>query len=342
MTIRTIHFSYIIPAVLLYCLCSCNRKSYPYQFSYTNLPETPDYTRLEHWAAHPDKWDPSDSIPRPFRKNKIQNREVDVFFIYPTTFTADTAVNWNAGINDSILNHKTDYSAILYQASAFNDGTRVFAPRYRQAHYRCFFAGDKQKAAAAFEMAYHDIENAFAYYLQNYKGKNRLIIAAHSQGTLHAARLIKKYFDAQPDISALVAAYLIGMPVPYDYFKTIPACTDPYQNGCIVSWRTFNRGFTDTVFAGKENFRSIVTNPLRWDTALHYANHQMNEGGILKNFNRLKKEVVDAQIHDNVLWTCKPRIFGKFLIRQRNYHVGDINLFYASIRRNVTHRINRK
>ena len=41
-------------------------------------------------------------------------------------------------LNDQSLNAKTDYSTILYQASAFNE-YRVFAPRYRQAHLRSYY-----------------------------------------------------------------------------------------------------------------------------------------------------------------------------------------------------------
>jgi thiol-disulfide isomerase/thioredoxin len=42
--------------------------------------------------------------------------------------------------------------------------------------------------------------------------------------------------------------------------------------------------------------------------------------------------VLSAEIKDNVLWTCKPKFFGNFLIRNKNYHIGDINLFYKNIR----------
>lgn len=65
----------------------------------------------------------------------------------------------------------------------------------------------------------------------------------------------------------------------------------------------------------------------------------MNKGGILKNFNKLKKEIVSAEVHGNVLWTSKPKFFGNFLIRTKNYHIGDINLFYMNIREDVKRRI---
>gem|GEM_PF-4872180 len=35
----------------------------------------------------------------------------------------------------------------------------------------------------------------------------------------------------------------------------------------------------------------------------------------------------------------KPNVFGKILFNKKNYHVGDINLFYLNIRQNVKTRI---
>jgi len=331
-------FRKVTLALLPILLAACNRYSIP-QKTTSNIGSTlTDYSKIQSWASHPDKWDPADSVPLPFRGEISQSTGVDVFFIHPTTYTADTNTSWNASVNDSLLNIKTDYSSILYQASAFNEGNRIFAPRYRQAHYRSFFTTEKDKAELAFEEAYKDIEAAFEWFREKINLQRPLIIAAHSQGTLHAARLIKKYFD-QPDHNKLVAAYLIGMPVPTNYFKYLIPCSDSLQNGCIISWRTYQRGYVDTNYVSKETFKAIVTNPLTWDTNAGIAVKAKNIGGILKNFNKLRPGVVNAEIRGNILWSSKPAFFGSFLIRQKNYHVGDINLFYANIRQNVRTRI---
>jgi hypothetical protein len=79
------------------------------------------------WAAHPWKWDPSDSIPKPLR-NETRDSMVDVFFLHPTTFTSLKSKEiGNAAIDDDYINAKTDYSTILFQASVFNQQCRVFA-----------------------------------------------------------------------------------------------------------------------------------------------------------------------------------------------------------------------
>jgi hypothetical protein len=322
-------------------IASCSRKNYPNlaDYSFKSKDHRPDYSDLHYWAAHPWKWDPSDSIPKPVRNDHYKDSLVDVFFIHPTTLLDDKDNRSNADIDDSLLNIKTDYSPILYQSSVFNEKCRVFAPRYRQAHLQAFYWKDKEKSAIAFDTAYADVKNAFEYYLKNYNNGKPIIIASHSQGTLHAGKLLKEFFEGKELYKKLVCAYVIGMPIPEKYFSAIPPCQDATSTGCVLGWRTFKTGFTDTVFVARENFKAFVTNPLTWQMDTLYAPSSLNKGGVLKNFNKIKKGVVDAQVHGNVLWTKKPKFFGNILLRTKNYHIGDINLFYNNIRLNVRTRI---
>ncbi len=299
----------------------------------------PDYSNINFWAAHPWKWDPSDSISKSLLNTYLKDSTVDAFFVHPTTLLNIKDERWNATIDDSAINLKTDNTTILYQASVLSEKCRVFAPRYRQAHIKSFFTDNKLQAAIAFELAYSDVKKAFEYYLLHYNNDRPIIIAAHSQGTIHAARLIKEFFEGKTLQKKLVCAYLIGMPTPVDYFKQIPGCTDSLSTGCFVGWRTFERDYIDTNYISKEKFKNIVTNPLTWTTTEEYASSKLNIGGILKNYNKLKSNVVDAQIHNNILCTCKPKIFGSFFIKQKNYHIGDINLFYNNIKQNIATRI---
>jgi hypothetical protein len=320
---------------------SCTKNNYiqksTYQFKSIN--GYPVYADLNYWAAHPWKWDPSDSIPKQLKKETIKDTSVDVFFIYPTSLVDNIDNRWNASIDDSALNIKTDYSSVLYQASAFNEKTRIFSPRYRQAHLRCFYLGDTIKARAAFDTAYADVKSAFEFYLKHWNMGRPIIIASHSQGTVHASRLLKEFFDGKELENLLVCAYLIGMPVPQNYFTKLLPCKDSLATGCIVSWRTFKKGYTDSAYVGKETLKCIVTNPLTWTTDTVYAPIDLNTGAVLKNFNKVKKSVVDAQIHQNILWTNKPKFFGNIFLKGQNYHVGDINLFYNNIRQNIRTRI---
>ena len=139
--------------------CSPKIGSYTGQKVFKTPNGVPDYADLNYWAAHPNKWDPSDTIPKLLRGTP-KEKEADVFFIHPTTYTGEMPQGKpNADIDDSTLNYKTDYSPMLYQASAFNERARVFAPRYRQAHYFAFVTPNKADKDAALQIAYSDVKN---------------------------------------------------------------------------------------------------------------------------------------------------------------------------------------
>jgi hypothetical protein len=307
-------------------------------FLFSNqLKAQTDYADLQNWAAHPWKHDPSDSLPKALQANYALDSSVDVFFIHPTSYIQKTFDQWNASLQDSILNKKTDESSILYQASVFNASCRVFAPRYRQANLKAFYI-DSLTAKPYFDTAYSDIQMAFEYYLEHFNGGRPIIIASHSQGTLHAVRLLKAFFDGQNLNNKLVCAYLIGLPVPINYFTSIKPCKDEFSTGCFVSWRTFKHGYIPEIVT-KESFKAVVVNPLTWTMGDSLAPANLNKGAILRNFNKVVTNAVDAQIHSNVLWSSKPNIPGKIFYNQKNYHIGDINLFYMNIRENVATRI---
>lgn len=149
-----------------------NRNStekHPDNISEKTYGHEPDYNNLLNWAASPFKHDNSDSIPA-FLKNEIRDTRADVFFIHPTSFFAkgDSAA-WNADMNDTVVNHETDFRSILYQATVFNGSCRIFAPRYRQANMKAFYVFETPLAQTAFDLAYSDVRKAFLYFLKNFK-----------------------------------------------------------------------------------------------------------------------------------------------------------------------------
>ncbi|MEO8173823.1 MAG: hypothetical protein ABI581_12095, partial [Sediminibacterium sp.] len=60
-------------------LMSCSNKYHRFvsNYHFTAATGVPDYSKLDYWAAHPSKWDPSDSVPRPFRENYHSDTSVD-------------------------------------------------------------------------------------------------------------------------------------------------------------------------------------------------------------------------------------------------------------------------
>lgn len=331
-----------ILSIVLFSHCASNgySKLEP-QYAQEKMDLVPDYSQLQYWAAHPDKKDPSDSLPKPIKKDFQPSDKADVFFVYPTSYLDTNMPNgWNASLKDAKLNAYTDYTSILNQASIFNMAGKVYAPRYRQAHINSYSPknyADTLKALAAFELAYQDVKTAFEYYLAHYNNGRPIIIASHSQGSTHSKRLLKEFFDNKPLAKKLVAAYVVGMAIdPADYTQLKP-CETPTSTGCICAWRTYQEGYIPE-FVLKEKFNSIVTNPLSWNKNEIKIDRKFNKGSVLYNFNKVVPNVADAINHEGILWTGKPHFLGSFLYRTSNYHIADFNFYYLSVRQNAVDR----
>jgi hypothetical protein len=308
----------------------------PGAFSSTTMPPAPDYSKNESWAALPTRPDNADRTPDPKLPNLQADAQVDVFFLHPTLFW-NKSKDWNGDVGDAKLNQKTDESTILFQASAFNEAGRVYAPRYRQAHYRSFFTADTLSAKQALDLAYADLKAAFEYYLAHYNQGRPIIIAAHSQGALHAIRLLREFFDGKVLKNKLVAAYIVGWPVRKNAFKTIPPCESPDQTGCFCSWRSLRHGHLPKKSPQGDSI--FVVNPLTWKTGSELADKSLNEGTVLSKFEKVYPKIADAQIHQGFLWVHKPKFPGSVFFTRKDYHIADYNLFYVNVRKNAVRRV---
>ncbi len=333
--------SFLAVFALISIISGCSDKYLPLSKKYgpVSADGRPNYAELASWAAHPNKWDPSDSIPKPLR-SEAPDQQVDVFYIHPTTHTSkETAGQLNGNLNDPYLNAKTDYSAMLYQASVFNASARVFAPRYRQGHIQQFYAPDTAQVRQVFELAYSDVRAAFQYYLEKENNSRPIIIAGHSQGALMASLLLKEFFDGKPLQAKLVAAYVIGWPIRANEYTTIQLCTTPTQTSCFCSWRTFKEGYEPPNKKKENNVAMGVTNPISWTTDNTFVSRNQNLGSVLYKYNKVYPKTTDAQVNGGYLYTKKPRFPWSFLYRTSNYHAGDINLYYLNVRENVRTRV---
>jgi Protein of unknown function (DUF3089) len=308
-------------------------------FDAAKTPIKPEYSDLKNWAAHPDKHDFADSIPQNSGfKDEQATAQVDVFFVHPTTYTLTKEVStWNGDVNYQILNDKTDKGTILFQASIFNGAGRIYAPRYRQAYYGVYVSPDSASNRAALALAYEDVKASFEYYLKNWNNGRPIIIAAHSQGTQHAGRLMKEFFERKPLKNKLVVAYLVGMPVLKNLFSDIKPCDKPEQTGCFCSWRTFLTGHEPTKIVVGD--KVSVVNPLSMTTEKGIVSTDKHQGNVLIGFKKAAPQTVNAEIHNGILWVSKPKFRGSFFYRTPNYHIADYNLFYFNVREDVQRRV---
>ncbi|RSK45975.1 DUF3089 domain-containing protein [Hymenobacter perfusus] len=323
-------------------LSACLKVLKPAQdFAVTPVPEAPDYRMEDNWAALPDRRDSADVVPRnTLLRDNQRNAPADVFFIHPTTYY--WRKQWNASLANERLNRFTDESVIRGQASAFNNTARVYAPRYRQATLFSFFDEKDASGKAALDLAYMDVKAAFQYYLDNFNHGRPIIIASHSQGTVHATQLLQDFFDTSPALRRqLVAAYLIGFNVKADDFQHLRPCEDSTQTGCYVAWNTVAWGTASKPFE-----KAVAVNPLTWTRDTITAPARLNLGGVPHEFNRLDKRVVDAKVANGLVWVHPPQPKGypRFLLPghpelRNSFHIADYALFYGNIRQNAAARV---
>ena len=304
-----------------------------------NTGPAPDYSKPDFWAASPFKDDNSDRVPV-FLDTEIRDTRADVFFIHPTSYFGEEKNSpWNADLRDTTVNNNTDNLSIPLQSTVFNGSCRVFAPRYRQGNMEAFYVFDTPEAKAAFDLAYQDVRKAFRFYLKHYNKKRPLIIASHSQGSLHAIRLLQEFFDGKPLAKQLVCAYVVGYQIKKDAFKKLPVGQSADQTGCFVGWRSYMKGeIAERIKVEQGN--SVCVNPLTWTTSNDWASNE-NHLGFMFGFEKTVAHTVACGIELNtkILWVETPIVPDGQKKLPSDLHRYDYNLFWMNIRQNVKQRI---
>lgn len=276
-----------------------------------------------------------------------------VFFIHPTSYL--DRKSWNAPLDNAEANER---AAIFVrgQASVFNKTPNVWIPRYRQATLGAFLT-PKPEGQKALDTAFRDVLAAFDAFVAAQKPETPIILAGHSQGGFHLSRLLKERVAGAPLAKRIIAAYVIGWPVPLTAdlpAMGLPACAAPDQTGCILSWQSFAEpaGYEGTMtlfeaapsLTGKPRAgdRYLCTNPLT-GTAGGAAPASANQG-MLKN----KADFSDGElVRGGAPARCDAKGFlligegpdlGPYVLPNNNYHVYDYSLFWRNIRADVERR----
>jgi hypothetical protein len=325
----------------------------PGGFDQETAPAAPDYRDPSAWSALPESEDSADVVPEGLAASDSASAPVDAFYVHPTT-------RWNGPVADAAINADTDELATLIQASAFNACCAVHAPRYRQANATAF-THPSPEGRKAIDLAYRDVADAFRHYLGR-SGDRPFILASHSQGSAHARRLLREEISGRAPRDRLVAAYLIGMPIPEGAIALelpdIPVCGSSAQTGCLVSWNARGPDYEprlepretggDPAFAGSGSTRRVCVNPLSWRTDGAAAGAGENEGAVFLHADAgdVKRGFASARCRDGTLVVSEigdvPRDFMSQLLDLAlggdNYHPIEYQLFYVNLRRNASER----
>lgn len=267
------------------------------KFSDREPPPAPDYSNVATWAAHPER--PGKAHLAPPGLRAIDKPAADAFFIHPTSYFGTRF--WNAPLDHPHANELVDEMIIPGQASVFNGACRIIAPRYRQATFYSFLHGT-DSGRAALELAYSDVLAAFEHYLKHWNNGRPFFIASHSQGTVHAMRLLKERIDGTELADRVVAAYTIGFRFPQEqfdsgYFQSFHPSKSATDTRCVVAWDTYSDvggpshwvdraeiWYSNANGTGKwvrrAHKRPVGTNPLTWTTDTEPVSADENKGAV--------------------------------------------------------------
>jgi hypothetical protein len=308
----------------------------------------PDYGRPAAWLSRPDlpddpaRWLPKGEVP------SATNREVAVFYVPPTTYYGKAA--WNTGIDNP---DSRQWLRVFgwSEASAFNRVGAIWAPRYRSAALGAFLQPGRD-SEQALDLAYGDVARAFDTFLAQVPASRPIIIAGHSQGTLHLLRLMKEKVAGTPVAQRIVAAYLVGWPISLTRDVPalgLPACAAPGQANCVLGWQSFAEPAEPKMIvdiyersAGldgqpRRGTPMLCVNPLTGAPATA-ALPAANLGALVPSGDfmnaELKPGVVPARCDPSGLLMIggPPKGFDSYVMPGNNYHVFDYALFWGNIR----------
>ncbi|WP_284734433.1 DUF3089 domain-containing protein [Sphingosinicella terrae] len=326
------------------------------EFREVAMPEGATYADADLWIARPGLRDnPALWTPQGFAASP--RPAASVFFIHPTSFLETSA--WNAALDDE----ESQSRARLFvrsQASAFNGAGAVWAPKYRQAAFGAFLS-DEDNARRALDFAYRDVLAAYEQFLREAPADRPIILAGHSQGSLHLLRLLEQRIKDAPEAPRIAAAYVVGWPVSETAdvpVLPLPPCQSSDQARCLLSWQSFAEPadpklVTDVYDASRgpggvprAGSAMVCVNPLT-GTAGGEAPAGANLGTLIPNDDfsnaSFRRSAVAARcdlrgfllIGDN---DAVPAM-GSYVLPGNNYHVYDYSLFWANIRADAERRV---
>ena len=278
-----------------------------------------------------------------------------VFFVPPTSYI-QAGGSWNATLDDAT----TDSRARLFlrgMASPFNRASEIWAPRYRQAAAGAFLT-DRDEAQRAIDAAYADVEQAFAYFIESIDPDKPIVLAGHSQGSVHVLRLLRDKVAGTDLLDRIAAVYAPGWPVSVEHdlpALPLPACAAPGQPGCLLAWSAFSddgdasmlmRRYEATLgYDGEPRGDGPVlcVNPLIGGTGGN-APASANLGTLVPNQDLTIGELVAGAVparcgEDGLLYIGDPPELGPGVLPGGNFHVYDIPLFWKNLQEDVIARV---
>ena len=273
---------------------------------------------------------------------------VDVFFITPSVFGGrDGSYLMDLSNEKGRANF---VGAINMEKGIYDQGTRFYAPFYRQAGYNVYGLPEEE-AEPLKQSAYADVKDAFACYMEHLNGGRPFILAGFSQGADMAIRLMKDCFGEDSLQKQLIACYAIGWRLTEEETNEWPQLR-PAQGesdtGVIVTFNTEAEDVTGSAFI-PAGMKSVSINPLNWRTDGETADKTLNQGACFTNYEgEIQEELpaltgayLDAERGALKVTDIDPETYNATLpiLGPGVYHLYDYQFFYRNLQKNVQDRI---
>ncbi|MGI4880262.1 MAG: DUF3089 domain-containing protein [Janthinobacterium lividum] len=326
--------------------------------SYAQSPRAagPNYAKTGAWDANPAlptdaaRWTPPGFVAAP-------HPQVAVFYVTPTAYLGRD--RWTMPFDDAATNARIGMY-LRSQATVFNGVGAIWAPKYRQASFGAFLTA-RPDAAQALDLAYGDVLRAFDAFVAAAPADAPIILAGHSQGSLHLLRLLQDRVAGKPLAKRIVAVYAVGWPISLsaDLPKLgLPACAAAAATGCILDWQSFAEpadyaairarfdAAPSLTGAKRAGTRLLCTNPLLGRPAAAAVAAERNIGALVPAADLGSATVEPRRLGARCLASGivsigePPAGFGQYVLPGNNYHVYDYPLFWANIRADAEARVN--
>lgn len=293
-------------------------------------PERPDYAKEENWAYF----------------GIGEDKEADLFLVCPTVDMRD---EYNMSMDDEETKGSF-YGALNMERGIYEDSTRMYAPYYRQAAMKIYDLTVEERQPYL-ELAYSDVSDAFAWYLENENEGRPIILAGFSQGADMCYRLMEEYFGDADLSDQLVAVYAIGWPCTQEMVEKYPQIV-PAQSeddfGAVVSFECEAPELEET-FIVPAGTKSYSINPLNWKTDGTIADKSENIGACFTSYGgEIQREEVNlcgCYIEDGrgalKVTDVTPADFPPILsiLPEGSYHLYDYQFFFRNLQENVAVRL---
>jgi Protein of unknown function (DUF3089) len=168
---------------------------------------------------------------------------IDCFYVYPT-------VSRDPGVVATMVAKQEELDVVAQQFARFGQVCRPFAPLYRQFTLTALIARAVGKPIPLGNVdphiGYHDVVDAWNYYLAHYNEGRGVVLIGHSQGSGVLTELLANEIDGKPVQRQLVSAILMGtrlqVPTGKDVggdLKSIPLCHASSDTGCVITYASF-------------------------------------------------------------------------------------------------------